>query len=64
MKVKELIEKLSEFDEDLDVGGSGFLGELLEIEGVWVVIDLEREIPLYVNIQIDHKDFNITEVDL
>ena len=34
MKVKELIEKLKSFDENLEVGGSGHFGELLEIYDV------------------------------
>jgi hypothetical protein len=34
MTVGELIEKLKEFDPALEVGGCGWLGELLEIENV------------------------------
>ena len=34
MKVKELIEKLQQFDPEMEVGGSGHFGELLEIYDV------------------------------
>jgi hypothetical protein len=34
MKVKELIKKLSEFDGNLNVGGVGHYGEILEIYSV------------------------------
>lgn len=48
MKVKELIEKLKGLDEEMEVGGSGHFGELLEIYGVckydvydYVTLDME-----------------------
>lgn len=34
MTVGELKQRLSEFDDDLEIGGSGHFGEVLEIWGV------------------------------
>ena len=36
MTVIELIQKLSHFDSNYEVGGSGHFGELLEIEDVYL----------------------------
>jgi hypothetical protein len=36
MTVKELIEKLKEFDGNLKVGGSGHYGEILKIDDVYL----------------------------
>ena len=48
MKVAELKQKLNEFDEKLEIGGSGHFGEILEIDGLYmsrdgfVVLVMER----------------------
>ncbi len=36
MTIKELIEKLKEFDPELEVGGIGHFGECLEIRDVYI----------------------------
>jgi len=47
MTVAELKQKLSEFDDKLEIGGYGHYGEILEIEGVYksrdgfVALDME-----------------------
>lgn len=52
MKVGELIEKLKEFDPEMEVGGSGHLGEILEIYDVRFCKICESATP-YVNISIE-----------
>jgi hypothetical protein len=47
MTVAELKQKLNEFDDTLEIGGSGHFGEILEIDGLYksregfVVLDME-----------------------
>lgn len=53
MKVKELIDKLNEFDGELEVGGSGHFGELLEI--YWVELK-ETFVAISVEYADNHPD--------
>ena len=48
MKVKELIKKLSEFDGNLDVGGVGHYGEMLEIYSI-----RKSDLRNYIEIEIE-----------
>jgi hypothetical protein len=39
MTVEELKQKLNEFDDKLEIGGSGHFGEILEIDGLYMSRD-------------------------
>ena len=36
MTVKELKEKLNEFPDNMEIGGSGHFGEILELRGLFI----------------------------
>ncbi len=52
MKVKDLITELQKYDPDLDVGGSGHFGELLEIS--YVSLSCEFTTPRFVHIAVEY----------
>ena len=54
MTVKELKEKLNEYPDDMEVGGSGHFGEILEIQYLSLYDNYDAEQTKYLALSIEY----------